>query len=838
MKAKKTLTVLTVAALGASSLMGFAGCGHEHDYVWTEDPLATCTTDGVEKGKCKICGEETERTVPASDDRHAYGDWAIAEPTADAAGKAVKQCTLNAAHKLEVTLPALNGEGGGTAYSVTEKRAPTLIEEGEKEYVYAHSAGNITFSVATPAIGIHSVADAVSVGISRRAYVRSGAGEVGSDYIMEGSSLETNEVTYEFGDKYFHYQDGSEYREAWYAYDANDEIYGVIEDSMGERMDAAASEESFDGAPVVLQTMTIRENGLENFLESMYDLASLDDNGDLKEEIVAPVEAGEATVYKFSFGTYDVSNDYFFVVSVSFTLGDDYIIDSLTAQALGYMSYDGGFEENNGKYTVINPDADHYEDYVSFTQKAKKPDDVIPENPITLEGKLFESFKLSYGGKELANGAVLEMTAGGDGAVVVEVAEMLPDTATDVFDPVMVYMDVNGKLFDLSSYEMLSQQGVLTMAFYGLDWETFKPTITIQSQKVGDSVLVVKTAHVEKRFTIRVAPAAPTQLLTSYNGYFEATDSYDWVDGTAANIYLGQSVLFTAKIDEYIAAYTDGSFTAAVAGTGASVTEGKGGIWTFEATAAGEYTVTMTSEADTNVTCTLTVTVSEVPDLTEILTGTYENRRGGETVVFDTVAKTITVTDKNENVTTLNYTFENNVLATSGSDVYSVRFNANYKLVLVVKGVGNIENKNVLSRPKGNTPEAKISDTVWTCKVDDGYGGYNTYTLTFSEDGTTGVLNKNVGMNNYFAFTLAEDPATSGKYIFTFSEDAAHAADNTSGMNAYFQDLNFEGYRVPNADNGSYVIFGDGETLVITVAIVSSQSGELKSTQTLTFTQQ
>lgn len=112
MKAKKTLTVLTVAALGASSLMGFAACGHEHDYVWTENPLATCVEDGKETGKCKICGEETERVVPASNDRHAYGDWAITEPTAEAAGKAVKQCSLNAAHKLEVTLPALNGEGG------------------------------------------------------------------------------------------------------------------------------------------------------------------------------------------------------------------------------------------------------------------------------------------------------------------------------------------------------------------------------------------------------------------------------------------------------------------------------------------------------------------------------------------------------------------------------------------------------------------------------------------------------------------------------------------------------------------------------------------------------
>ena len=784
MKVKKTLTALTLAACGAFSLTGLAACGeeHAHNYVPTVITPATCVSDGSQKGVCS-CGDETEpAAIPVDPEAHTYGEWSVVKPEVGKDGSAIKVCSGDQTHKISVTLPALDGEGGGSSYTITQPVAPAETTPGEKRYEYAHPAGNIVFTEKLAPLGFSSVEKAVEFGATRGNLVRRGSGKNGSGY---GSSLtevrEERDLSFEFGEGYLHFTDASELKECWYGYNGG-EIFGVIEDGMGKRMDGSADEDSLVGIPLAISWMGFKENGVERFVESLYGRGSLDYNEDFTES-VEETEGGK--VYSFSFSEYDVSMKRLNVVSVSFSFDENFIISEMNAIVLGYPESTNGFETDDfGICTVTRPSADHYINTVSISQTAKKVDDVIPVNPYRFDEMVFSSFELSYESKTLTEeDNVVEITAN-QGAIYIDLKNFLPETADILFDPVKVYLDKDGVLTELK-FSTLNDRKINISASYSKD----SSRIVMQSLSVGDNVIVVKTARVERKFILRVNPAKPDALNPFVNAYFEAADIYDWENTAAAAIFVGQSLDFTAKVSENVAFYTNGAFTATVS-EGASVTEGEDGVWSFTSNTAGTYTVTMKSVAAPSVTCTVTVTVSEIPDLEAMLTGKYENRRGTETVEFDAEANKATVR-KGEDTTVLTYELSEGkltVLSAVGADeTYSLTFNANYSLVLVNRGLGNFENKVVLSRPAANPEEMLVGD--WKTASND------MYTLTFNADGATGVLAKG-NFKHYFAFTIETDG--DGVYNFTFSADPAKSTENASGMNSFFSEMNDNNYATVN----------------------------------------
>ena len=65
----------------------------DHNYTWTVEKEATCTEEGLEKGVCSVCGDETTRPITAKG--HTAGEWeVVTEATCGAKGLKVKKCTV------------------------------------------------------------------------------------------------------------------------------------------------------------------------------------------------------------------------------------------------------------------------------------------------------------------------------------------------------------------------------------------------------------------------------------------------------------------------------------------------------------------------------------------------------------------------------------------------------------------------------------------------------------------------------------------------------------------------------------------------------------------------
>ena len=161
MKGKmKFATSLLVALAMSTSAFALAACDNNndndndgvkhtdaHELEWQKATDATCTAPETGKYVCKEegCDYKGETQNKGTALGHNYGEWEIDEPTEEEEGLATKTCSRGN-HPLEVTLPVLNEED----YSI-EHTTPATDTEGEDTYTFAHTEGNIQFTVSTPA---------------------------------------------------------------------------------------------------------------------------------------------------------------------------------------------------------------------------------------------------------------------------------------------------------------------------------------------------------------------------------------------------------------------------------------------------------------------------------------------------------------------------------------------------------------------------------------------------------------------------------------------------------------------------------------------------------------
>ena len=101
-------------------------CPHE-TYSWKTVTEATCTTEGVEKYTCDLCGHGDEtRTIPTLG--HTAGEWQIVtEATCAKEGVKVQKCTVCGEVVNTETIPALGHDHTGE-WTVTKQ--PTCTEPG------------------------------------------------------------------------------------------------------------------------------------------------------------------------------------------------------------------------------------------------------------------------------------------------------------------------------------------------------------------------------------------------------------------------------------------------------------------------------------------------------------------------------------------------------------------------------------------------------------------------------------------------------------------------------------------------------------------------------------
>jgi hypothetical protein len=752
MKSKRFLNGLMAIVLAVTTTATMlSGCGGgdeecEHKYRWTESKLPTCSETGLNTGVCGLCGDVSEEIVPIDPDAHTYGDWSVETPTTTATGKAVKVCSSNSSHVLEVTLPVISDSGEGYD-SVKQVTIPTAVSEGENKYTLKNDAGDITFSVSVPAKGIESVGDAVEVGVYNASKIRSSSGysnfsyyapsfvyatdsvtgkyvkdEKGHYVILRGhftsateyvvddsedylvnekqstlSQSENNDYFYEFGDNYTHIVDEPNYTERWYSYQEDGSIWGYIRQQGELKQDD--TEAYMSGSSFALQYSSngILGYGVEAFLNSLYEMATLNANGDLVESI----EEGEngSTVYSFSFG-YVVNDARFAYITTTFTLTDEGTVATMDVYSEAYINKDDKqiqlvaetweYDENNHAY-VYNKAGSHYTDRVHIEQKtiaeAETAGEAVPVNPYSKQALMYSDFNLKYNNKVLDDDSVIEVDANKN--FTIALANIQPSTADATVDEIKIYRRTISGDTELPD-AITSTDSTPMYAFYS------KGSITVRCRVVGEVTLVIKTTYVTKIVNLNVASIAPSSISASL--YLYGDTGYTWNTVSSATVYVGQPLTFKATVPELESAYASSAYTARVTSTNkgtATITAVEGSDSnTFVAKATGTYTIVMQSSYSASApSTTFTVTVETPPAISELVQGEFKTTlkypKDNIKVVFtntDETSGTLTVTQSDKTYEVLSYKIENGVLTTQhsgGADCgYTLEVNEAYRLVL------------------------------------------------------------------------------------------------------------------------------------------------------------
>ncbi len=342
---------------------------------------------------------------------------------------------------------------------------------------------------------------------------------------------------------------------------------------------------------------------------------------------------GMTLVYDLATDTYTVSYRYFsgsvYDLVVTVKLSDANTIASLQIDSTRYFSFDEDpwTVDENGIVT-LNPDAEPYGVYsITATQTTGER---TGESEYTAEKLVPTSFDLvNADGSALAD--VIKVTAGTP--VYLHFANVKADGAKLSLDNVNAESSADGLTAYYSDYDWMND--------IALD------RLQLSGSVAGTYTLTITTTNVTKTVTVLVEMPAPTEISASvkktedYGGgyistYFEKMNE--------VTIYLGQSVEFTAEVNEF----ADGTYT--VSGgifTDSSYDDG----WNptvltkvFTPDAVGTYEIVLTSAVDASLTTTLTVIVKEIPSIEMILGGKYEYtdwNGAGYVVIFD--GNTITI---------------------------------------------------------------------------------------------------------------------------------------------------------------------------------------------------
>lgn len=643
----KIIAVLLSAILGAAV---FTSCEKtcEHEVTkWTIVREATCTTEGLRRGPCIICGDVLEETIPIDPENHVYGDWEITVlPTSEAtgAGKAVKTCQENPEHTLEVTLPRITAAGTGYLSSEVTKEA-TVLSEGERTFVYAHEEGNITFTLPIEKKKFDptsdtAISDAVLLAASNKSLIRGGQGSKDA-----GTGVVTI-FNYLYGDNYTYIMDYGDDREYWLSVASDGDIFAVWRDGVKAPEEwGNAKLDDMDGyAYMISFAGYTRFYGAEGLLRDSYAWGkSKNNNGDFKEYIDA---TGEKVVYHFSFGYYSAP-EYFCNISVEFTLNEDYALDYIKLSSAAYRKDSftvTSDADGNGICTVNAGAKAFYNEYVEYNQTTVAESPEVPVNPYGENSLKVSGFDLQYGDYILSEDVETSPEFVADRLYQLSINNIQPSTADFSYDPVTVY-----QITDSGSRVVLSYVGTdnNVIAFYS------QGSITFKSHQVGNITLLFRTASgYEKKFTVKVTPIEPTAL---YPAIYEYGDTgYIWRNYASTiaetSVYVGQSLTFTANVASAQSTYADPEYEAILAGasgatkadaTVTSTGEGSDIITEFVAAKPGIYTVHLRSVRNISKYATIRVTVEEPPALDTILTGSYTGKinypsKSDVTIVFKT----------------------------------------------------------------------------------------------------------------------------------------------------------------------------------------------------------
>lgn len=359
---------------------------------------------------------------------------------------------------------------------------------------------------------------------------------------------------------------------------------------------------AMNGAPIGLWWYESTEYGAESAIEALYEIGRTNPNQDFVEK----VDAGKRT-YSFDYSrkmkrTVDANaTDYFFFIHVDFKLNESYAIEEATISQEFYLDYadeDGNsvkaFVTDENGHTTLTPEArTAWKNVVTMTQTTGERTLL---NPYVQNNLVIEDFDLIYDGRVLNDGDIIYGNA--TEKKLIQIANIQPASAS-------------------LEYDLMSFSGEGCVVYRSVGSDVINLTMTGH----GEYILTVSTSKVTKTIKLVITGRAPERMDSQvYRAAFRG-----FYDTESVTTMIGKSVYFRAVPN----ADANDAFTAKlISGDAGAVVLKKDTVndldcWSLTASKGGTYTVLMTSEVAPEVTCKLTVTVVEVPDMNTALQGTY-----------------------------------------------------------------------------------------------------------------------------------------------------------------------------------------------------------------------
>ncbi len=516
--------------------------------------------------------------------------------------------------------------------------------EGNYTVSVSKGAVSASYTVTVAGVNLSSVQNALSLGNFFKSNVVSGT-STASSYINKGW---TNiNYTYRFGDNYTYVkEDDVGYISEFHTSMKDDKIDVVYFYDGSQYESPRKSTEMMEGVfyrPWYFDSDKAAY-GIEKLVTDMYDIGKTNPNKDYREG----AELSQQQFF-FSFGYLypgGANRHYYFTVDVEFKLGNSYFIESATVLQKAWFSSD--FEENKYSHFVTDSEgvtsptqeSPDFQWRITCQQVAGKRTE---KNPFITEDEKtgeVQSYQIFYNGKEINDGDTIKFNRGNEGSsghtnqITLTFKNILPEGSDFTTDPLFV---TDGTKKKENSHNW----------FYGDDLYVFGMggnTRLVEARRGGSMKLVFTTAKTTKTIYFDVTGSDPTSLTPRvYNPLtkFETT-------AAQKTIGVGETVYFSCEPNQY----ANGAYTAELSsGVTANVTltppdadaaadeiaaDPTLKYWKFTASAAGTYSVKMTSTVKPTVSTTITFTVKEI-DFAGLLSGTYsvkDNAQNQYSVTF------------------------------------------------------------------------------------------------------------------------------------------------------------------------------------------------------------
>lgn len=352
--------------------------------------------------------------------------------------------------------------------------------------------------------------------------------------------------------------------------------------------------------------------GVSDLLTSLYALSQEENSHCVETVTPACNECGAKGTYALEFYYCDTEDYYLYEIKVQFSMGFDEIITDLSVYSGCYTMREYNVDTDEYDY-LITVDADG--NYIIPEDKeisASVQFDVVQsvgdrtlENPYAKDTLLYSSYDLTTDSAGTTT-APEEMTLTVGTLVYFYVKNALPETASYAVDALTCKVT-----------NEFGQELVLADTFYTY-FSSYSGAMMVKPLVDGTYNLTISSANVSHTYKITSEYEAPTSITPYYyNGsnYVSATN-------VEIKAFVGKNTYFYLEM-EPTAADPNVSITSSL--TTYTITETQyayNDCYQFVPTAAGTYTLTITSTKDSTISTTITI-VAEEFNVASVLNGIY-----------------------------------------------------------------------------------------------------------------------------------------------------------------------------------------------------------------------